>query len=184
MRELVSAESRIFIFDLMADPKFSDFGVTVESAEDALHLALKSGNKGSFRIRLQFSDVERFAFLCSALIKKPHGRGLLNNSCIAVDELSLFCTSYWAPEELKSLIRLGRHTGARMIATSQRPADIHSLILSQTKELYLFQMHLPRDVDYLRKFVPDIERVKILKRGEFILWTPGEQTPIENFSSE
>jgi hypothetical protein len=184
MRELISSEPRIFVFDLMADPQFSDFGVTVETAEDAIHLALKSGARGNFRIRLQFADVERFAFLCSALVKKPHGRGLLYNSCIAVDELSLFCSSYWAPEELKVLIRLGRHSGARLIATSQRPADIYSLILSQTKELYLFQMHLPRDVDYLRKFVPEIERVKNLKRGEFILWTPNEATPIENFSSE
>lgn len=169
MRELLEREERCILFDLMADPKFENWGVLVNSCSDAVALATRTPK---FRIRLQTDNVDQFDFMCKLLVKTPHGYGVLQHATIAVDEVSMFCSPYWAPDGLKDLIRLGRHTGGRFIATTQRPPDIHSLILSQTKEWYLFQMHLPRDVDYLAKFVPEIQRVKTLKTGEFILWKP------------
>lgn len=169
MKELLAPEGRVILFDLMADPKFQEWGVLVESCEDVVKLAARTEK---FHIRVQFDDVERFDFLCKLLVKSPHGHGAFPNTLIAVDEVSMFCSPYFMPQSFKDLIRLGRHTGAKFLGTTQRPPDIHTLILSQAKEWYIFQMHLPRDIDYLKKFVPDIERARNLKTGECILWTP------------
>lgn len=176
MKELLSKEERVLLFDLMADPKFQNWGIAVDNYRDAYRLAAKTKK---FHIRLQTDKVEEFDFLCRLLVKKPHGEEVFPNTLIAVDEISMFCSPYYMPQSFKDLIRLGRHTGAKFMGTTQRPPDIHSLILSQAKEWYIFQMHLPRDLETLKKFVPDIERARNLKTGEFILWTPTTQTANE-----
>lgn len=166
----------------MGDPKLEDWGIKVDTLQDAVALA---GRTSRFRIRMQFDDVERFDTLCYIAMK-------MGNVTVAVDEISMFTSPYWCPDNLKQIVRLGRHRNVRFIATTQRPPDIHSLILSQAKTWYLFQMHLPRDVDYLKKFVPNIERVMQLGTGEFILWQPEgkrtvkttDQTPTEQSSSK
>lgn len=159
---------RQFIFDTMADEKLERYGVLVSGAADAIALAAKSGSRGPFHIRLQVDDAGQFAMVCQAAMR-------LGNCCLWVDELSLFCSSAWIPEDFRKVIRLGRHRAVSVRATTQRPPDIQTLILSQTKEVYLFQMHLPNDIDYLNKFIPNVERCKTLARGQYILWTPGTQ---------
>jgi len=173
MSELVRREKRCILFDLMADPKFEDWGVIVDNCKDLVKLATKTER---FNIRVQFDEVERFDFICSLTLRKPHGLEVLPDTCIAVDEISSFCSPYYMPKYFGGLIRLGRHSNARFIGTTQRPPDINPLILSQAKEWYLFQMHLPRDVEYLKKFVPEIDKVRTLKIGEYILWTPEAKT--------
>jgi DNA helicase HerA-like ATPase len=126
-----------------------------------------------FHIRIQDKDPDKFDAFCSLLVKKPHGLEKFHNVCIAVDEVSRFCSSNWCPDQLDNIIRLGRHTNCRFIATSQRPPDVNPLIRSQAKEIYLFQMHEPGDLDTFRKRVPNPERLINLKVGEFILWKPG-----------
>ena len=169
MRELLRNESRCFLFDTMADEKFEDFGIVCDSTADAVALAAKTEK---FRIRLQFSDVERFDFICKLLVKKPHGYQAFENCTLAVDELALFTNPHWMPPALNDLVRLGRHTGSKLIATTQRPPDINIFIRSQCKENYLFQMHEKADLDTFRNRLPDVERLVKLKIGEFILWNP------------
>ena len=146
------------------------WGVMVNSIADAVHLACKSPR---FRIRLHTTNVEAFNFVCDVAMQ-------LGNCTIAVDEIALYCSSHYMPEKLARLIRLGRKArpdlriGGRtaFIGTTQRPSDIHNFILSQCKEWYIFQMHLPQHIAYLRGFVPQIEQAITLKQGEYLLWNP------------
>ena len=177
MRELLNRENRCFLFDLMADPKFEDWGVLVDNMEDAVKLAKKTER---YRVRMQFDEVERFDFLCKLHVKQPHGLQVFENSTIAVDELAMFCSSAWLPDGLKNVIRLGRHTQSRFIATTQRPPDITPFIRSQAKEQYLFQMHEPIDLQCFAKRLPDVNQLTTLKTGEYILWKPSEMNA--NFS--
>lgn len=172
MNELLQTEDRCFLWDLMGDPKFESWGVCCDSLEDAIHLA---GKTEKFRIRLQFADVERFDYLCKCLVKKPHGLEVFRDVTMAVDELAIFTNPHWMPEGLSNLVRLGRHTGAKLLATTQRPPDINIFIRSQCKENYLFQMHEKADLDTFRNRLPDPERLVRLKVGEFILWNPTAQ---------
>jgi hypothetical protein len=169
MRELLREEKRCFLFDTMADPKFEDFGVVCDTVEDAVALAGKTEN---FRIRLQFSDVERFDFICRLMVKRPHGYQAFTECTLAVDELALFTSPHWMPPGLNDLVRLGRHTGGKLIATTQRPPDINIFIRSQCKENYLFQMHEKADLDTFRGRLENPEELVKLKIGEYKLWNP------------
>lgn len=175
LRELLDKEDRAFCFDLMGDEKLESWGVVVASLEDAIHLAQKTEK---FRIRLQFADTQRFDFLCKCCVKKPHGFEVFRDVCIAVDELALFCSAHWMPESLANAVRLGRHTNTRLIATTQRPPDIHPLIRSQAKEWWIYQMHLPGDVDWLKKIIGEelAQKTLTLSVGEKIIWTPRRGT--------
>src|SRR4029077_9704017 len=102
MRELLNREHRCFLFDLMADEKFQNWGILVDNAEDAVRLASKTEK---FRVRMQFDSVEQFDFICRLHVKQPHGLQFFENSTIAVDELAMFCSSAWMPEHLKNVIR-------------------------------------------------------------------------------
>lgn len=177
MRELLRKEDRVFLFDSMADPKFEDFGVVVDDMADAVHLAQKTEK---FHIRFQFTDIERFDFICRTMVKRPHGYETFRDCTLAVDELALFTNPHWMPPGLSDLVRLGRHTGAKLLATTQRPPDINIFIRSQCKENYLFQMHEKADLDTFRGRLPDPERLVRLKIGEYILWNPtAQQNPSE-----
>jgi DNA helicase HerA-like ATPase len=177
MRELLNEERRVFLFDTMADPKFEDYGILCDEVADGVALASKTPN---FRVRFQFSDLERFDFVCRLLVKKPHGYEAFTNVCLAVDELALFTNPHWMPPGLNDLTRLGRHTGAKLLATTQRPPDINIFIRSQCKENYLFQMHEKADLDTFRNRLPEPERLVRLKIGEYMLWNP---TALENKES-
>lgn len=175
MHKLLLKERRAFLFDLMGAEQFENWGVVCDSLADGLRLAERCiASDLPYRIRFQFSDVDRFNFLCSLGVKKPHGKGALRDFCIAVDELAMFCSSQWLPSSLENIVRLGRHTGCRFMATTQRAPDIHPFIRSQAKEQYLFQTHEPADLDYYRKRLQEPERLITLKVGECLLWTPGQ----------
>jgi hypothetical protein len=169
MRELLRQEPRVFLFDMMSDPKFEDFGVWCENVSDAVALARKTEK---FRIRLSFKDEDQFDFLCSLMVRKPEGLEAFKDCTLAIDELAIFTTPHYIPEGLENLVRFGRHTGAKLIATTQRPPDINIFIRSQCKENYLFQMHEKADLDTFRNRLPDVEQLVRLKIGEHILWNP------------
>lgn len=169
MRELLAKEDRVFLFNTMSDEKFEDWGVTCDTIQDAITLAQKTEK---FRIKLEFTDEQRFDFLCRCMVKAPMGYAVFRNCVLAVDELALFTKPQYMPEGLRLLVRLGRHTGARLIATTQRPPDINIFIRSQCKENYLFQMHEKVDLDTFRGRVPDVDKLVKLKIGEYILWNP------------
>jgi len=169
MNELMKDVPRVFLFDLMADKHFENWGVLCEDCESAVHLARQTEK---FHIRMQFAEPERFNFMCKLLVKRPMGHEAFPNTLIVVDEIAMFCSPQWMPESLSDLVRLGRHTNAQLIATTQRPPDIHPFIRSQAKEWYLFQMHEERDLDVFKRRVPNVEQLINLQQGAFILWLP------------
>jgi Cdc6-like AAA superfamily ATPase len=182
MEKLLKAEDRCIVFDMMAATQFEQWGVLCDTYEDALTLMARTPK---FHIRLQLKDPDKFDRFCSLFVKKPHGLEKFHNVCVAVDEISRFCSSNWIPDKLDDIIRLGRHTNCRFIATSQRPTDVHINIRANSKEIYLFQMHEPADLDAFRKRVPNPERLIQLKVGEYILWNPSAmQSPTNDFSQK
>src|SRR5438477_214086 len=95
MEELLRSSHRVFLFDLMGDRKFDNWGVLCEDCESAIHLARRTPK---FRIRLQFAEPERFNFMCRLLVKRPMGLEAFQDTLIAVDELSMFCSPQWMPD--------------------------------------------------------------------------------------
>lgn len=173
LHQHLKGEKQVFVFDLMADRKFENYGVLVDTCKDAVVLARRCyEEKKPFHIRMQTADVDHFNFFCRLLVKQPFGLDAFRNTLIVVDELAMFCSSNWMPEHLSNLVRLGRHTMGGLWATTQRPPDINPFIRSQAKEVYLFQMHEQADLDVFRKRIENVDRLIKQKQGEYILWNP------------
>lgn len=165
-------EDKVIVFDPTGDEKLEKFGIHVATAKDLVALIRQPTKTGKFRIRLTTDNPELFDFACRVAME-------VGDLTLAIDEGSSYCNPSWMPKYFKDVVRLGRHAGptghgrVKYMITSQRMPDLNPLILSQAKGWYLFQMHLPRDIEYLKKFVPDIEQCIDLKQGECLIWKPG-----------
>ena len=56
---------------------------------------------------------------------------------------------------LEWTIRVGRNYGRTYIAVSQRPADLHNSILSNSHHIISFRLTLPRDIRFMREWLGD-----------------------------
>lgn len=80
---------------------------------------------------------------------------------ILVEEISQYCTAFKMTPGLEESIRMGRHRRCRVAATTQRPADVHKLVLSQA-DLYLGRMFETNDIRYLSAFYENADKLKDL----------------------
>jgi len=101
--------------------------------------------------------------------KKLYEKG---NIIVMVEEIDMLCTSSRIGPEFKKLVSLGRHKNIGLILTARRIADVHKLPPSQTHHFFIFRMHLPNDVTYLRQFIGDAaDQLPALEDYHFMHWT-------------
>ena len=67
----------------------------------------------------------------------------------------------------------GRKYGVMMTLVSQRPVEISDTVISQCSNFLIFKMNHPRDVEYIRKMVPNInseivDKQKVLQVGHCV----------------
>lgn len=163
---------------LIDPPDNIDFGVAVEDLRSMEVMLERQADK---KFRLRFSDIEAIEFgsqddrnywQVEAITQMCFDIG---NCTLAIDEVDMFCNPYGIPPTFKRLLARGRHDSVNLIWTTRRPQEVSKLLLSQTDEFWLFQMHHPADVDYFRNFMAfERDQVLGLKVGESIHWTAGE----------
>ena len=145
------------------DPKDEHRGRVVTPQEMA-----QEGNPPTFKTRSipdTDAEIEQALAIC-------HARGDCWVLCEEVGD-------YRQSEELRKLLRRGRSKGVHTICTTQRPAECHRTISAQAATIVLYQMHEPRDVEYVRqRHGREIEAdMRNLDRYEFLVL--GDE---ENFS--
>jgi len=107
------------------------------------------------------------------------------NIIVLIEEIDMICSSSLIGPEFKKLVSLGRHQNIGLILTARRIADVHKLPPSQAHHFFLFRMHLPNDVAYLRKFIgDDADQLSTLEDYHFMHWHQGhaqicEPVPLE-----
>jgi len=105
---------------------------------------------------------------------------------VGIEEIDMLCSSSQIGPEFKKLISLGRHKRIGLVMTARRIADAHKLAPSQTHHFFIFRMHLPNDVTYLRKFIgDDADKLSTLEDYHFMHWHQGkaqicEPVPMED----
>jgi hypothetical protein len=69
------------------------------------------------------------------------------------------------------LYRFGRHKNIEVIAVSRRFYDLPVIVRALTDKFYLFQITEERDLNYLRRSVPEniISKIIALKNFEYIM---------------
>lgn len=84
---------------------------------------------------------------------------------VLIEEISQWCAPAGLSRELELLIRAGRHKNIRVLGASQRPADVHKLVMSQA-DLVLGRIYEANDTIYLRHFFREADRLKDLPEPE------------------
>jgi len=95
---------------------------------------------------------------------------------IFVEELDEFVTANYIPPGFQKCVKRGRHRGVRVLWGSQRAADIHRKVTSQTEDHYLGAQHEARDKQYIKEcFGETAKKVALLRRREFVHWFDGDE---------
>lgn len=93
---------------------------------------------------------------------------------LAIDEIDIVCNPNGITPTMRELLKRGRHDNVNLIWTTRRPQEVNKLLLSQSDDFYVYQMHHPDDVDYFRKFMVfergEVERLQV---GESFYWHVG-----------
>ena len=130
--------TRLVVVDTVREDRYNSAGVVVY---DPVHLAeLMEGERFRVVFRPQDKEAVRWAFLL----------GYEKQNCtLLVEEISQYATAGQMCEGMEDVIRFGRHQNCRIVATTQRPADVHKLLVSQS-EIYLGKLFETNDARYLR----------------------------------
>lgn len=87
----------------------------------------------------------------------------------AVDEIQKFVPNNSLPVEFSELYEEGRHYGFDFAVSTQAPNRVHNGLRGQATEIITFQVTDETPLKALKQLDFDIERVKNLPRGSFIM---------------
>lgn len=182
MQELIaSAYPRQVVIDYLAEHTSGDLITTsLEQFANFLSIALADG-RPTFKVVLQFSEddsADKKEIIFDEAIKlaykfgKFSGRGVF----LSVEEVQFFAGPMHVPHWLNSAILTGRHANLAVAISSQRPASVHKVLVSQASHVFVGQLFEMRDLEYLDKTIGAFAyRARDLKQGDFIHYRPGEQ---------
>jgi DNA helicase HerA-like ATPase len=91
---------------------------------------------------------------------------------LAVDEVDRFVDTHRKHRDISIVINYGRHRGVHLIAVARRTQAVPSEMIAQCSDLYVFHMHRPGDIDYLRPHLsPDAaDRITSLEVHQCVHW--------------
>ncbi len=125
--------------------------------------------KSSLVFRPQEGTEEEFNQFCTIAFEIP-------NLTVAVEEVQEYANKFRFPTPLARIVRVGRRKGITYIAVSQRPAEVHNAIISNSHHRFVFRLDLPPDIIYLKKWLQcDEETIKNLPNYCFYYYSPKYQ---------
>lgn len=171
---------RVVVFDRMSeyDPTgftavshgFGDFCEQIrEYAEDPAFRILYRFDRESDGKNEEFNEALRIILYAKRI-------------CTVVEETWNYSSKSHIPKWYQELCLAGRHDGVGLISTSQRPASVHNVVLSQSSHIFCGHTFLPNDKKYLSDFigVENAERLSKLQKGEFLHFHNGEVKLVRN----
>lgn len=157
---LKKSDSRLLMWDYMREmSQFADM------TTDKLGPVIEALRNKTFRIAFQpsYDDkvrAKQFDIFCKAAVHAGYLR-------LLVEELAFVTTPSWAPAGWKMVTSIGRHRGLRVIACSQRPAQVDKAFWSNCTEIHCGLMNYEEDQKVMAKAlklqISDIEALKELE---------------------
>lgn len=139
---IANYENRI-MYDLKRE--YSHLGLCVGSIT-GLDYAIRSG---CTKIVYQPIDigVDHFNFVCDYIWRN------LKNIVFLVDEVHKFCTKFKIPEHFNTLVTVGQGEpyNIGIIAITQRPANVHNDVISQSSIIIAFRLNLFSEAETVSK---------------------------------
>jgi GTPase SAR1 family protein len=86
------------------------------------------------------------------------------------DELREYVSKYVVPPELSRVARAGRAEHLELLMSTQYPRDYHTDLRSAVTEWVCFSTDEPAELDAVRPYYANVDRVKGLAKGRFLAW--------------
>lgn len=123
-------------------------------------------NERSSIVRVK-SDTEAkklFAFsrLSGELTGSPHA--------LVIEEASKYCSPYKIDSYLNELVSYGRHWGVSLVFVAQRFAQLNKIITSQADINISFQQTEHNDLNGIKPFFNDIDKIRTLDKKQFVVF--------------
>jgi hypothetical protein len=106
---------------------------------------------------------------------------------VVIEETWNFSSNKFLPKWYREILLTGRHgqnkltgNGVGLITTSQRPAEVHKTVFSQSKHVFCGQLFENNDVKYVSEFIGSVngEKCKTLRIGQFLHYEQGGETKV------
>lgn len=159
---------RFMVFDPLCE--YGDQGVMIQNTPDLLRVIERFHHR---RFNLAFcpdrmttanGEVQEFSYFCRLAAACPRTLAL-------VDEVHSVLSLQRPNEDFSRLLRFSRHKDLSVIAVSHRPADVPRIVTYLATKIYVFQLHEPNDIAYLKKIIgPQAEVVRELLDFHYLLY--------------
>lgn len=94
------------------------------------------------------------------------------NTLLYVDEVYAIAYRQDIPDSYHACLTRGRTRNISVISATQRPKDIHPVILSENENFFIYRLQLSQDKEAIRKTIGlDEDLISKLKKREFYHWT-------------
>ncbi|MBE6146910.1 MAG: ATP-binding protein [Firmicutes bacterium] len=157
-------DKRTYLYDLLFDNngrKYQVINFNLEDVDDAFAKVLA---KIFSRIVFDFAKrLEQRASIPFNIILEEAHRYIQNDNDNFLLGYNIF----------DRISKEGRKYGVMLTLVSQRPVEISDTVISQCSNFLIFKMNHPRDVEYIRKMVPNInseivDKQKVLQVGHCV----------------
>ncbi len=173
-RSLQRVYPRVIIFDRLKEYRKmgeSESTIFVENFADFADALKQLFDKPRFRLVMEFSidnDEAEFNEACALVYH-------FGDVLLVVEEIHHFATPQHLPKKLKELYLTGRHQNVALIATTQRPAELHKTVLSQSHFVFAGRVFEPNDIAYLSKFMYQAaKKLQTIQKFNFLVYSDGE----------
>lgn len=173
-RSLQKIYSRVIIFDRLREYRKKgepESTIFVQSFDDFSQKIKENFDKNKFRIIMEFSldaDAEEFNEACNLVYHT-------GNCLLVIEEIHHFASPHMLPKKLKELYLTGRHQNIALIATTQRPAELHKTVISQSHFIFAGRVFEPNDIRYLSGFMYEASKqLQKIEKFNFLIYSDGE----------
>ncbi len=173
-REVQKLYPRVVIIDITGE--YSDgiecytFEEFCEALENTLHqkefrIVFHSNMDAGDEEKEEIDHIIRLCMIRSSAPEADH-----NNLLLVCEEVQNYSTVHTLPKYMRKCLLIGRHYGVAMVFTSQRPAEVHKVILSQSHNLFAGTVVEPNDLKYLSQRIGDeAEQLPEMPERTFLL---------------
>lgn len=171
-RKIQSVYPRLVIFDRLHEYECEE-NEEVETFDAFAEKIKWSLDQEQFKIVFRFDiEADNHDEVFNHALRVLYYRG---SCCVVVEEVHNFASTHFLPQWFREILLTGRHRELSLILTSQRPAEIHKTLLSQSAHIFCGSMHESNDLRYLSSFMgDDAEKLPHLPQFRFLHFRPGE----------
>lgn len=163
-KSLIRKYKNWIIYDIKHE--YEGFGAIVFSISELLKALSVGCNRIVFRPK--YPNIEEFDSVCAIVYEK------LRNILFVVDEVHKVAQKWKIPQNFNSIVTICEAKGIGVISISQRPANVHNDIISQSTIVIAFRMNLQTDAESVH--VIPAEKIMSLPQHSFMVYDERDHT--------